>query len=136
MGAPFKFSETDDPPLPGSKEFGRSYAKQFLAWGQIVTFSPGTALFLPGVSKDEKEKFSNSQANTSDGADPTAGVEGLQSAIFEKSGGKLYAFTPAKQTYFAYVNLIWKHLCMLAGISNMPSKIATYISNGSSNRLG
>lgn len=136
MGAPFKFSETDDPPLPGSKDFGRSYAKQFLAWGQIVTFSPGTALFLPGVSKDEKEKFSNSQANTSDGADPTAGVEGLQSAIFEKSGGKLYAFTPAKQTYFAYVNLIWKHLCMLAGISNMPSKIATYISNGSSNNLG
>ena len=135
MGAPFKFSETDDPPLPGSKEFGRSYAKQFLSWGQIVTFSPGTALFLPGISKDEKEKFSNSQANTSEGADSTADIEGLQSAIFEKSGGKLYAFTPAKQTYFAYVNLIWKHLCMLAGISNMPSKIATYISNGSSNNL-
>lgn len=135
MGAPFKFSETDDPPLPGSKEFGRSYAKQFLSWGQIVTFSPGTALFLPGISKDEKEKFSNSQANTSEGADSTADIEGLQSAIFEKSGGKLYTFTPAKQTYFAYVNLIWKHLCMLAGISNMPSKIATYISNGSSNNL-
>ena len=135
MGAPFKFSESDDPLLPGSKEFGRSYAKQFLASGQIVTFSPGTALFLPGISKDEKEKFSNSQANSSEGGESSTDVEGLQSAIFEKSGGKLYAFTPAKQTYFAYANLIWKHLCMLAGISNMPSKIATYISKGSSDNL-
>ena len=113
MGAPFKFSETDDPPLPGTVEFGRSYAKQFLSWGQIVTFSPGTALFLPGVSKETKENFAGSQSNTGEGADSTTDIEGLQSAIFEKSGGKLYAFTPAKTTYFAYVNVIWKHLCKI-----------------------
>ena len=88
MGAPFKFSETDDPPLPGTVEFGRSYAKQFLSWGQIVTFSPGTALFLPGVSKETKENFAGSQSNTGEGADATADIEGLQSAIFDKSGGK------------------------------------------------
>ena len=73
-----------------------SYAKQFLSWGQIVTFSPGTALFLPGVSKETKENFAGSQSNTGEGAEATADIEGLQSAIFDKSGGKLYAFTPAK----------------------------------------
>ena len=135
MGAPFKFSETDDPPLPGTVEFGRSYAKQFLSWGQIVTFSPGTALFLPGVSKETKENFAGSQSNTGEGADATADIEGLQSAIFDKSGGKLYAFTPAKTTYFAYVNVIWKHLCMLAGISNMNSQIASYVTNGATSDI-
>ena len=135
MGAPFKFSVSDDPPLPGTKEFGRSYAKQFLSWGQIVTFSPGIAIFLPGVTNEVRKRFASSQANTAENGDSATSVEDLQSAIFDKSGGKLYAFAPARQTYFAYVNLVWKHLCMLAGISQQSSKIAAHFSNGTSDNL-
>lgn len=129
MGAPFKFSKTDDPPTNAPDgEYGRSYLEGFIEWGNIVAFTPGVAMFLPGMGKDEREKFLTNTVNSEGKSDENSELdnEDARAAIKEAGTKKLYTFRPASSIYWDYVNTIWRHLMALTNLGNYESRIASY----------
>ena len=132
MGAPFLYSITDDPPYD-TNEYGRSYLKQFLSWGQVVIFSPGMASFLPGIPKFLADKITNSSLN--EAPDEGEAIDQVRTEIAEKGGGKLYTFKQANDDYWRYVNTVWRHLVILSGLNTYQSRIAKAYS-GKSTLLG
>lgn len=128
MGAPFKFSRTDDPPLATGSEYGRSYLEQYIEHGNIVAFTPGVAYFLPGLSDSEREKWITNTANSEGKSDTELQLETEEArqAISEAGAKKLYTFRPASTMYWDYVNMIWRFLMKLSGLDEYESRIAGY----------
>lgn len=122
MAEPFKYSVTDDPPYTNAA-FGRTYLDNFLSNGQIVTFSPGIAMLLPGISSKISDAFLNAAVNNADDAQEK--TEQLQGEIGEKGEGRFYEFRGASNSYWKYVNTIWQHLIILAGLQSYKSRVAS-----------
>ena len=122
MAEPFKYSVTDDPPYTNAA-FGRTYLDNFLSNGQIVTFTPGIAMLLPGISAKISDAFLNAAVNNAEDAQDK--TEQLQGEIAEKGEGRFYEFRPSNNTYWKYVNTIWQHLIILAGLQSYKSRVAS-----------
>ena len=122
MAEPFKYSVTDDPPYTNAS-FGRTYLDNFLSNGQIVTFTPGIAMLLPGISSKISDAFLNAAVNNAEDAQQK--TEELQGEIGEKGEGRFYEFRAANNTYWKYVNTIWQHLIILAGLQSYKSRVAS-----------
>lgn len=142
MGAPFKFSRTDDPPVPvKGSEYGRSYLEQYIEFGNIVAFTPGMAYFLPGLSEEERQKWLTNTANSEGKSTEQIEMETLEikAAIKEAGTKKLYTFRPASDMYWDYVNTIWRFMVKLAGLDEYDSRMAKYFGsyvNGAGYRDG
>lgn len=121
MAEPFKYSVTDDPPYTNAA-FGRTYLDNFLSNGQIVTFTPGIAMLLPGISAKISDAFLNAAVNNAEDAQDK--TEQLQGEIAEKGEGRFYEFRASNNTYWKYVNTIWQHLIILAGLQSYKSRVA------------
>ena len=133
MAEPFKYSVTDDPPYTNAS-FGRTYLDNFLSNGQIVTFTPGIAMLLPGISSKISDAFLNAAVNNAEDAQEK--TEQLQGEIGEKGEGRFYEFRPSNNTYWKYVNTIWQHLIILAGLQSYKSRVAAaYTGNPSATLL-
>lgn len=122
MAEPFKYSVTDDPPYANAA-FGRTYLDNFLSNGQIVTFTPGIAMLLPGISAKISDAFLNAAVNNAEDAQDK--TEQLQGEIAEKGEGRFYEFRASNNTYWKYVNTIWQHLIILAGLQSYKSRVAS-----------
>lgn len=122
MAEPFKYSVTDDPPYTNAA-FGRTYLDNFLSNGQIVTFTPGIAMLLPGISAKISDAFLNAAVNNAEDAQDK--TEQLQGEIAEKGEGRFYEFRASNNTYWKYVNTIWQHLIILAGLQSYKSRVAS-----------
>lgn len=141
LGMPFKFSKADDmsaldlseSALTFQKGYGRLYLEQFLEWGNIITFSPGIAQFLPGVG-DKMRKFIENNAFDSDSSedDEFSKVDSAdtRAKLAEAGAAKMYEFAPATNTYWNYVNMIWRHLVFLSGLNGKVSRLAAYYMQG------
>ena len=133
MAEPFKYSVTDDPPYANAA-FGRTYLDNFLSNGQIVTFTPGIAMLLPGISSKISDAFLNAAVNNAEDAQEK--TEQLQGEIGEKGEGRFYEFRPSNNTYWKYVNAVWQHLIVLAGLQSYKSRVAAaYTGNPSATLL-
>ena len=129
MGAPFKFSRTDDPPVSvKGSEYGRSYLEQYIEFGNIVAFTPGMAYFLPGLSEDERQKWLTNTTNSEGKTEDQIQLEtdAVKAAIKEAGTKKLYTFRPASSMYWDYVNTIWRFMVKLSGLDEYDSRMAKY----------
>lgn len=122
MAEPFKYSVTDDPPYTNAA-FGRTYLDNFLSNGQIVVFTPGIAMLLPGISAKVSDAFLNAAVNNAEDAEDRTAQ--LQGEIADKGEGRFYEFRPSNNTYWKYVNTIWQHLIILAGLQSYKSRVAS-----------
>lgn len=141
LGLPFKFSKADDfsaldlseKANTFKKGYGRIYLEQFLEWGNIITFSPGMAQFLPGVG-DKLRKFIEHNALSNDASEESeySKIDSpeMRKMLNENGAAKMYEFTPASNTYWNYVNMIWRHLVFLSGLNGKKSRLAAYYMKG------
>ena len=127
MGAPFKFSDSDDPVMSNDNgEYGRTYVEQFMAWGNILAISPGIATFLPGMSDEKKASIMSDMVSGSKDENQQLSTEEINKELEDAKAGKLYDFIPANRIYWDYVNAIWRHMIALAGLSGKESRLASY----------
>ena len=128
MGAPFKFSRTDDPPVSSGSEYGRTYLEQFIEHGNIIAFTPGVSYFLPGLSDKDREAWITNTANSEGKSETELELEtdAARQVIQEAGTKKLYTFRPASTMYWDYVNMVWRFLIKLSGLDDYDSRIAKY----------
>lgn len=128
MGAPFKFSRTDDPPIANGSEYGRSYLEQFIEFGNIVAFTPGISYFLPGIGAETRERWVTNTTNSEGKSQEEMQLENEGFVAEMKKAGtkKLYAFRPASNMYWDYVNMIWRFLVKLSGLDDHSSRMVSY----------
>lgn len=133
FGLPYQFLNSVDPRINSiNKYVGRNYINRILNEAPVATIIPGDPYYLPGVSKDARNTFTDAFLQAAAGT--LDQIETLISDSNDETSSKndkirLYDFKANYFEYIRYVNILCRSCADLLGISNEEYK---YISNRNS----
>ena len=130
FGLPYQFLNSVDPRINRiNKYVGRNYINRILNEAPVATIIPGDPYYLPGVSKEARNTFTDAFLEASTGT-----IDQLQTLISDSNDEtsskndkiRLYDFKSNYFEYIRYVNILCRACADLLGISNEEYK---YIRN-------